>query len=168
MADTTYGVFGHDWRVRPTDVWLRVLADREKGARTEVEQPTERAQVVVLSRDDFAEAVRDVLREFMRPWKLEDNPLLASSLVASQVATDGDADERTTVLLERFKAAIDSMSQAPAAEKGVRALTATYLKASGSQEQVAEALGLPYSTLRRHLARGIEDLTEILWREEIG
>ena len=33
---------------------------------------------------------------------------------------------------------------------------------------VAELLGLPFSTYRRHLRAGISKVAEILWQEEIG
>jgi hypothetical protein len=36
------------------------------------------------------------------------------------------------------------------------------------QEAAAEALGLPFSTYRRHLARAIDGVTEALWAVEIG
>jgi len=37
-----------------------------------------------------------------------------------------------------------------------------------TQEAAAELLDIPFSTYRRHLTSGIQRLTEILWREEVG
>ena len=37
-----------------------------------------------------------------------------------------------------------------------------------TQEAAAEVLDLPFSTYRRHLARAVEQLTELLWAVEIG
>jgi len=49
-----------------------------------------------------------------------------------------------------------------------RALEATYLHPAPTQEAAAELLDIPFSTYRRHLTSGIQRLTEILWRQEIG
>ena len=35
-------------------------------------------------------------------------------------------------------------------------------------EAAAEVLGLPFSTYRRHLAKALEQLTDVLWAVEIG
>ena len=37
-----------------------------------------------------------------------------------------------------------------------------------TQEQAAELLDLPFSTYRRHLKTGMEQLTQMLWQREIG
>ena len=44
----------------------------------------------------------------------------------------------------------------------------TYLQPAATQEQAAEVLDLPFSTYRRHLRSGIEELTGRLWLREIG
>ena len=44
----------------------------------------------------------------------------------------------------------------------------TFVRAAPTQEAAAEALGQPFSTYRRHLARAIDQLTEVLWAAEIG
>jgi hypothetical protein len=46
-------------------------------------------------------------------------------------------------------------------------LTATFLSGAHTQEAAAERLGLPFSTYRRHLIRGLEVLCSLLWRREI-
>ena len=47
-------------------------------------------------------------------------------------------------------------------------LNRTYLRAAPTQEAAAEVLGLPFSTYRRHLAKAVEQLTDLLWEIEIG
>jgi DNA-directed RNA polymerase specialized sigma24 family protein len=38
---------------------------------------------------------------------------------------------------------------------------------SPNQEAAAEVLGLPFSTYRRHLARGVERIVARLWDQEL-
>ena len=47
-------------------------------------------------------------------------------------------------------------------------LDRTYVHAAPTQEAAAEVLDLPFSTYRRHLARALERLTDLLWAVEIG
>jgi hypothetical protein len=47
-------------------------------------------------------------------------------------------------------------------------LQRTFVRAAPTQEAAAEVLGLPFSTYRRHLARALEQVTDLLWAVEIG
>jgi hypothetical protein len=47
-------------------------------------------------------------------------------------------------------------------------LNRTFVRAAPTQEAAAEVLGLPFSTYRRHLARAVDQVTEVLWAVEIG
>ena len=47
-------------------------------------------------------------------------------------------------------------------------LARTYVRAAPTQEAAAEVLGLPFSTYRRHLAKAIDQVTDLLWAVEIG
>jgi DNA primase len=42
------------------------------------------------------------------------------------------------------------------------------VRAAPTQEAAAEALGQPFSTYRRYLAKAVDQLTDILWAAEIG
>jgi hypothetical protein len=42
------------------------------------------------------------------------------------------------------------------------------VRAAPTQEAAAEVLGLPFSTYRRHLAKALDQVTELLWSVEIG
>jgi hypothetical protein len=48
------------------------------------------------------------------------------------------------------------------------ALRCTFVRGAPTQEAAAELLGLPFSTYRRHLARALEQVTDLLWAVEIG
>jgi hypothetical protein len=49
-----------------------------------------------------------------------------------------------------------------------RALHHTYLQPAGTQQSAADLLDLPMSTYRRHLAKGVERLTTLLWQRELS
>ncbi|WP_186316084.1 hypothetical protein [Catellatospora sichuanensis] len=44
----------------------------------------------------------------------------------------------------------------------------TYVRAAPTQEAAAEVLDLPLSTYDRHLAKALEQVTDLLWTVEIG
>jgi hypothetical protein len=76
--------------------------------------------------------------------------------------------ERTEILKSKIRETAEALRVHPRDEKLFQALEATYLHPAPTQEAAAELLDLPFSTYRRHLTSGIQRLTEILWRQEIG
>jgi hypothetical protein len=76
-------------------------------------------------------------------------------------ATPADA---LTDLLEE---AIASLRANPRDAKLARALERTYVRPAPTQEAAAEVLGLPFSTYRGHLSRGIERVVDQLWQHEL-
>jgi hypothetical protein len=69
--------------------------------------------------------------------------------------------------LRLLRQAVEALRGTPRDEKLYRALQRTYLQPAATQELAAEALGLPFSTYRYHLARGIDRVTQSLWRREL-
>ena len=163
VGGRTYHVFGHDWRVEPPEAWLSALAGRIPDAAPPA-QPTKSERLIVLSRPDFADAVADALRLFAQPQRLAGTPLLRSRLVASQAEEE---DERIAALLHLLEAAAAPLAQAPREEPYYRALRATYFRPARTQALAAEAIGVPFSTYRRHLKRGVERVVDALWRKEV-
>jgi hypothetical protein len=49
-----------------------------------------------------------------------------------------------------------------------RALARTYVRPAQTQELAADALGLPFSTYRRHLTPGVERVVDWLWQRELS
>ena len=147
-----YTLFAHDWRIQPAEVWL------PPGGATAVPggqaQPTD---LVVLSRAEFDAAVRDALRALPRPGELAANPLNRSRLVADSGET----------LAQVLAETVDSLRAERDGERYHAALVATHLRRTGTQEAVARTLGLPFSTYRRHLARGVDLLCDALWHREL-
>ena len=41
------------------------------------------------------------------------------------------------------------------------------MRPAGTQERAAEALGLPFSTFRRHLTQGVDRVVAWLWDQEV-
>jgi hypothetical protein len=169
-----YGVFGHDWRAVPPARWMALMSERET-AREPVPVLPERsgeAALLALSRQDFSQAVRSLLRELHRPDRLVHNPLLRCRLVESRLpATPAGADPgpeaRVGALREVLQEAVATLQASPRDAKGFRALRRTYLAPAPSQEVAAQVLGLPSSTYRRHLSAGLQAVTDILWEQEL-
>ncbi len=168
VGDQTYGVFGHDWRKTPPVVWLDVLAERETSSSTKPPPKPKAPPVLVLSQEAFAEAVHDALRAYARPHTLANNPLLRSRIVADQLSKKADDADRIKTLCDVLSATWKLLDSSPRLTKGHRALDRAYFRPAPSHEQAAELLDLPYSTFRRHLKLGVEELTALLWHRELG
>lgn len=164
-----FAVFGHDWRIEPPAQWLGVLAEREVATSPTAtpSKPTAPA-LVVLSEPDFAEAVRDALRDYKRTGALTGNPLLNSRLITQKSGANASEAQRISALQKLIEEASAQLQATPKENKYYRALYHTYFQPAANQEQAAELLDLPFSTYRRHLVRGIDRVTEILWGWELG
>jgi hypothetical protein len=163
VGGRTFGVYGHDWRVVPPAVWLEGLAERglPSGPGEAPERPD---RLVVLSEPDFAEAVRDALRDYARPHRLADSPLLRSRLVTER-AGKGDRVEALRALLDE---AAEELNATPREAPYYLALDATYLDPARTQAEAAEQLDMPFSSFRRYLKRGVEHVVEALWQRELA
>jgi hypothetical protein len=162
----TYGVYGHDWRMMTPAVWIARLAEKEIGATGQTTPPTIAERLIFLSRDEFGSAVKQALQDYAHPDGLAGNPLLRSRLVSE--AAGKISKGRTEVLKAKINEATETLRVHPRDEKLFRALESTYLHPAPTQEAAAELLDMPFSTYRRHLTSGIQRLTEILWRQEVG
>ena len=150
VDDRRYGLFAHDFRRVPveamTERWTeRALADDALLLPAAAPEP----ELLVLSHTDFDAAVRQAMRDLHRPDLLVRNPLLRTRLVASLQGATG-----VQALEELLRAAASSLAGDPRDDKLFRALDRTYLRTSRTQEAAAAALGLPFSTYRRHLRHG--------------
>ncbi|MFH8344600.1 AAA family ATPase [Streptomyces sp. NPDC018045] len=186
-----FGVFAHDWRRVPGLAWLAMLTERARAEDpSAVAPPVPCGPLRVLDREAFAAAVRDALRGLVRPDGLRDSPLLEARLVAGRCATGGTGEtegtgetggaggtgrpggagpeERVVALQEAVRAAAAALKASPRDRRAFRALHHTYLRPAGSQARAAELLRLPMTAYRRHLAAGVERLTELLWQEELA
>ncbi|MEV1243454.1 ATP-binding protein [Nonomuraea sp. NPDC049750] len=157
LGDDAYTLFVHDWRAVPARAWLERmnrLPAGGPGAAT--------AELAVLSRAEFAEAVREALRQLSRPDALATSPLTRTRLIAERAGRDPAA-----ALGDLLRQVIDDLRADPRSVKFHQALSVTFLCGTPTQELAAERLGLPFSTYRRHLAAGIERLRADLWHREL-
>ncbi|MDB1087104.1 ATP-binding protein [Streptomyces sp. ACA25] len=159
--DEDCALFAHDWRAAPVDSWLdradALLFSWKEADPAAAPRTVARA---VLSRAEFDTAVRQALLSLRSAERLSASPLTRSRLVADRPADPAAA------LREVLTRAIDDLRNEPRGVKLYRALAAAFLQGSATQWAAAERLGIPFSTYRRHLTRGIERICETLWQRE--
>jgi hypothetical protein len=159
-----YGVFAHDWRRVDASEWLELMAERELGHNFDPNtSPQSPMPMLALSETEFADSVRRALRDLHRPEALSSNPLMRSRAVRDR----GGERPSPEALRDLLGEAIDTLRVNARDEKLHRALARTYVRPAGTQELTAEALGLPFSTYRRHLSRGVLRVVEWLWQREL-
>jgi hypothetical protein len=136
----------HDWVESPLGDWFeRFAMEVQRGEPIRVGHARPRG--TELSRTDFRAAVRNALRSLAREDNLDRNPLCAAGVAENgrelmRIATD----------------AVEVLSRDPRDRKLFEALHATYFSGVPNQEASAERLGLPFSTYRRHLTKGIDEV----------
>ncbi|WP_433291479.1 ATP-binding protein [Actinoplanes sp. CA-030573] len=175
-------VYGMDWRRLPVDTWLDLMNEREQAGGTGPPPPG-LLRPPPPSREAFAAAVRQALRD---PTGAAGSRAGLADAAGSRAGLAGAPGSRAGLAdAAGFRAAHAAPDGAvvsrAALEKAVAVLAAepkgaplaavlqrTYLRPAPSQEAAAEVLGLPFSTYRRHLAKAVDRLTEILWRAETG
>ena len=60
------------------------------------------------------------------------------------------------------------LRNSPREKKYHRALHHTFINPADTQELAASRADVPFSTYRRHLQRGIDDVVSTLWKRELG
>ena len=164
VGDRRYGVFAHDWRRFGGADWLERMTERELGDEAPAPSPERRPEALLaLSQAEFADAVRRALRDLHRPDALATNPLTRTRVVRERRAELPAPEALRELLYE----AVAALRADPRGEKLVRALERTYLRPAPTQEAAADLLGLPFSTYRGHLTRGLERVVDWLWRREL-
>lgn len=168
VAGRRFGIFAHDWRATSPLAWLSLLGERELAAeRQQPAPPTPTATALVLSEEAFATAVRQALRDYVRPDALRQSPLLRSRLVLEHTAPDAKTADRVGALRDLLREAAATLQHSPRDAKRYQALYHTYMQPAPTQERAAELLDMPFSTYRRHLTAGVARVVELLWRCEV-
>jgi hypothetical protein len=163
VGERAHGVFARDWRREGGVEWLERMAGRELGDAPVPDSEQEAASMLALSQPEFADAVRRALRDLHRPGALAANPLAATRVVRES----GAGVPAPEALRDLLRQAVDALRADARGEKLVRALECTYLRPAPTQEAAAELLGLPFSTYRGHLTRGVERIVDWLWQREL-
>jgi hypothetical protein len=151
-----YAVYGHDWRRFPVESWLELMEQREHAGGTGP-PPESMLRPPPLSRAAFGAAVRSALQHLNRLDQLAASPLVGTAL------GDTAGEVRSGV-----NEAIRRLADEPKGDQLAAVLHRTFVRAAPTQEAAAEALGQPFSSYRRYLARAIDQLTDMLWAVEIG
>lgn len=165
VGDVESGLYGHDWRHTPVEKWLEKIGAREIATELHVAELESEARLplLALSHADFAAAVRDALRSYHRLDRLATNTLMQSRLVRDQLSGVGTP----AVLRQLLKDGVAALADRPRTRKSARALEATFLRPGTTQEAAAERLGLPFTTYRYQLSRGLDHLVDWLWEREL-
>ena len=159
-----YGLFAHDFRRIPVDALLELVTERALAQDVTPAPPMTKPPLVVLSQPEFADSVRQALRDLRRPDLLGRNPLLRTGLARDRA---GDEAPGAATLEALVGAALETLREHPRDDKLWRAVERTYVRPALTQERAAAALGLPFSTFRRHLTQGVDRVVAWLWDQEI-
>jgi hypothetical protein len=159
-----YGLFAHDFRQVPVDALLELVTERALAGDLTPSPPTIQPPLLVLSQPEFDDSVRQALRDLRRADLLSRNPLLRTRLARDRA---GDEQPSATTLEALVCAAVEALRQHPRDDKLWRAVERTYVRPAATQERAAAALGLPFSTYRRHLTQGVDRVVAWLWDQEI-
>jgi hypothetical protein len=159
-----YGLFAHDFRQIPVDALLELVTERALAHDLTPSSPTVQPLLLVLSQPEFDDAVRQALRDLRRPDLLSRNPLLRTRLVRDRA---GDEEPVAATLEALVGAAVETLREHPRDDKLWRAVERTYVHPATTQERAAAALGLPFSTYRRHLTLGVDRVVAWLWDQEV-
>lgn len=159
-------VFAHDWRRLGWEDFVAMMGDRELDDGSGLVVPagvSGPAPATVLSAGEFRAAVRRALRDRHRPDRLAANPLARSRSARARFGPGAGA----AAVAEMIDTAAAALAADPRDAKAHRAIDRTYLRPAPSQEAAAELLGLPFSTYRDHLSRGVARIVEQLWDQEL-
>jgi energy-coupling factor transporter ATP-binding protein EcfA2 len=159
-----YGLFAHDFRRVPVHDLLQLVTERALARDATPSPPMAQPPLLVLSQPEFDQSVRQALRDLRRPDLLVRNPLLRTRLVHDRA---GSRQPSAAVVEALVRAAANSLREHPRDDKLFRAVDRTYLHPAATQERAAAVLGLPFSTYRRHLTKGVDRVVAWLWDQEV-
>ena len=158
-----FGLFCHDFRAVP--VASMIESWEERALAQDFRRPAPGPPTpVVASKTEFANEVRQAMRDLRRPDLLARSALLRTRLVQERAAPD-PPDGRCVARLLTTAAA--TLRDDPRDDKLWHAVRRTYLEPAGTQESAAASLGLPFSTYRRHLSRGMARIVDWCWEREV-
>jgi adenylate cyclase len=116
----------------------------------------------LLTHSEFANAVKNALRDFVRTDFLAGNALLRTHLLTRASSGEATPEALKALLSETAKRLFESERD----RRVYRVLELTYFNPAPKQEAAAERLGMSFSTYRRQLAAGVDRLVEWLWQRE--
>ncbi len=163
-----YGWFGYNRRERPVMEWIENYTGQFDQLAPKPTPPPIGEQVYALERSAFDAAVKDALRKWRKPDRLEQSPLLQSRLVLDRCTAGCGLDEKIKVLRDTLASSVNDFPGADFDDRPRAVLRTTYFEENLKQLAIAQRLNLPFSTYRYHLAQALERLCDVLWRMEAG
>lgn len=173
LDSRSYVLAGHDRRREPIGVYTERVAEIALHGRAPADIP----QLLVLSEEAFAGAVRQALKDLARPQLLAQNPLCRSRLFAEFALTSGPPpnsaagaplDPKSQRLRRLLELAGSSLRGGVKDERLFQLLEHTYFDPAPTQDIAAELVGLPFSTYRRHLGAAVARVVSWLWERELN
>ncbi len=159
-----FDVFVHNWRAEPVLDWLNLMGERELLEEiVALETLPHTPQPMALSEPEFAEAVRQALKDVRRPDRLAQSPLLHSRCLRDRT----DQEPTAALLQARLREGATLLTASPKTQKLHKVLWHTYFEPAPTQELAAELLDLPFSTYRYQLSKAVEQITSWLWQQEV-
>lgn len=158
-----FGLFCHDFRAVPVASMIESWEERVLAQDFSRPAPGPPAPLVP-SKAEFADEVRQAMRDLRRLDLLARSALQRTRLLHERAAPEV-ADGRWVARV--LTAAAATLRDDPRDDKLWQAVRRTYLEPAGTQESAAASLGLPFSTYRRHLSRGMARIVDWCWEREI-
>ena len=119
-----YGLFAHDFRQVPMSALLERITERALAQDITPSQSTSMPALLVLSRPEFDDSVRQAMRDLRRPDLLARNSLLRTRLVHDRAGGEEPTAETLKTLLS---AAVETLREHPRDDKLWRVVERTYV-----------------------------------------
>ncbi len=154
-------LFGRNWEHFPLEFWFE-----NRHSMSPTAPPVDGMHK--LSRADFDAAVRHALGSWRNAGELGANPLARTRLVRHAPGAPPSEEDVAEALRGLLDEAVGALRDDPRAIKFYRAVTVTYRDGAPTQQVAARRLGLPFTTYRRHLTRGVDRMCELLWQRNLA
>lgn len=157
-----------DYVAKPADLRellarVRSVLRRRQSAPTPAAPTASTSSGTQLDCEAFSEQVKDALSAFHETHSLQNNKLLDSAIVKTRRTGD---DTPVAALRQLIREANQRLADNPKTERAARVIHRSYIEPARSQQLAADALGMGYSTYRRHLASARDLIAAELWQQE--
>lgn len=155
-----FGLFAHDFRRVPVDDWMALVTERAL-AQDFTLPPRNPPEVLVPSRAELADAVRQALGDLRRPDLLGRNPLLRTRLLRQHAGSDEPDGSDLAALLHEAVAGLRGL---PGQDRLFPAVDRAHLRPAAYPQAVAGHLGPP---LDGHLTDPVDRIVAWFWEREV-
>ena len=159
-----YGLFAHDFRRVPMDALLELVTERALAEDVTPSPPA--ASRRCWSSPSPSSTTRSARRCATCAGRTCSRATRCCGPGWSRDRA-GDEEPSAAALEALVCAAVETLREHPRDDKLWRAVERTYVRPAATQERAAAALGLPFSTYRRHLTQGVDRVVAWLWDQEV-